>query len=97
MSERRRAAAPAAEDPGAMSFEAAMAALEEIVERLESGDTPLEESIALYERGASLREHCEKKLSDAELRVRRIVAGPEGEAAGTEPFDAAPGAPAAGR
>ena len=45
-----------------MSFEEAMAALEAVVSRLESGDAPLEESIALYETGAALKAHCEKKL-----------------------------------
>jgi exodeoxyribonuclease VII small subunit len=71
-----------------MSFEDAMAALEEIVDRLESGEAPLEESIALYERGAALRAHCEKRLRDAELRVEKIVQGADGEAARTEPFEA---------
>jgi exodeoxyribonuclease VII small subunit len=69
-----------------MSFEDAMAALEQIVERLESGEAPLEESIALYERGEALRKHCETKLKDAELRVEKIVQGADGQAAGTEPF-----------
>ena len=71
-----------------MSFEDAMAALEEVVDKLESGEAPLEESITLYERGAALRAHCEKRLRDAELRVEKIVQGADGHAAGTEPFDA---------
>ena len=79
-----------AEDVSAMSFEDAMKALEAIVDRLESGDAPLEESIALYERGAALRAHCEKKLRDAELRVEKIVQGAGGPA--LAPFPAAPGA-----
>jgi exodeoxyribonuclease VII small subunit len=70
----------------AMSFEEAMAALEAIVDRLEGGDAPLEESIALYERGAALRAHCEARLKAAELRVEKIVAGANGEAAGLAPF-----------
>lgn len=68
-----------------MSFEEAMRALEEVVGRLESGDAPLEESIALYERGAKLKEHCEKKLRAAELKVAQITEGPDGASA--EPVD----------
>ncbi len=71
-------------DVAALSFEDAMKALEQIVDRLESGDAPLEESITLYERGAALRAHCEKKLRDAELRVEKIVQGAGGPA--TAPF-----------
>ena len=82
MSEAKAEAAKIAK----MSFEDAMAALEQIVERLESGEAPLEESIALYERGEALRKHCETKLKDAELRVEKIVQGADGQAAGTEPF-----------
>ena len=66
-----------------MSFEQALAELETVVERLEGGEVPLEESIALYERGEALRKHCEKRLADAELKVQRIVAGADGEAAAT--------------
>jgi exodeoxyribonuclease VII small subunit len=87
VSERKKADAANA-DVAAMSFEAAMAALEEIVEKLESGEAPLEESITLYERGAALKAHCEKRLRDAELRVEKIVQGADGRAAGTESFDA---------
>jgi len=52
----------------AMSFEAALADLEAVVTRLERSDVPLEESIALFARGAALRDHCEKKLEAAEAR-----------------------------
>lgn len=69
-----------------MTFEQAMAALEEIVDRLESGETSLDESIALYERGAALKKHCEARLRDAELRVEKIVQAEGGAAAGVEPF-----------
>lgn len=70
-----------------MSFEDAMKALERVVDQLESGETPLEESIALYERGAELRKRCEAKLQEAELRVRRIVEDESGAAVGSEPVD----------
>ncbi len=84
-----KAAADGEAEIAAMSFEQAMAALEEIVDRLESGEAPLEDSIALYERGAALRRHCEARLRDAELRVEKIVQGEDGEAAGTVPFTSA--------
>jgi exodeoxyribonuclease VII small subunit len=72
-----------------MSFEEALRALEEVVRRLESGDVPLEESIGLYERGEALRRHCQARLDAAQARIEKIVAGPDGKAAGTVPFDAA--------
>jgi exodeoxyribonuclease VII small subunit len=58
-----------------MSFEDALKELEAIVRRLEEGKTTLDEAIQAYERGASLRVHCEKKLKDARLRVEQIVVG----------------------
>jgi len=63
-----------------MSFEDALRELEEIVGRLERGQVDLEDSIALYERGAALKAHCEAKLKAAELRVEKIVVGAGGEA-----------------
>jgi exodeoxyribonuclease VII small subunit len=75
-----------------LSFEEALAELERVVDALERGDVPLERSIDLYERGEALREVCEKRLKDAQMRVDRIVAGPNGEAAGTVPLDGKPGA-----
>ena len=61
-----------------MSFEDALRELEAIVRRLEEGKTSLEDAIKAYERGASLRTHCEKKLKDARLRVEQIVVGADG-------------------
>lgn len=69
-----------------MSFEAAMAELEQIVRRLESGEVSLEESVALYERGHALRAHCEARLRAAELRVEQVSVGSDGQASGTVPF-----------
>ena len=66
----------------AMSFEEAMAALEQVVSALEEGEVPLEQSIALYERGAALKAHCAGKLKDAEEKVELIRAA-EGRAVGT--------------
>lgn len=70
-----------------LSFEDALMELEAIVQRLERGDAPLEESIAIYQRGAKLKAHCEGKLKDAQLKVEKIVLAPDGSAS-TEPFDA---------
>jgi exodeoxyribonuclease VII small subunit len=52
--------------------------LEKIVAQMERGDVPLEDSIALYQRGAALKAHCETKLKDAQLKVEQIVLGPDG-------------------
>ncbi len=70
-----------------MTFEQALAALEQVVSQLEGGQVPLEQSIALYERGDALKKHCEAKLGEAELKVEKIVAGGDGDAPGTAPFD----------
>src|SRR5690606_19714589 len=75
-------------DIGEMTFEEALRALEDVVRKLESGDVPLEESIGLYERGERLRGHCQARLDAAQARIEKIVAGPDGKAAGTAPFDA---------
>lgn len=74
-------------DVASLSFENALQALEEIVTKLERGDVPLEESIAIYERGEALKKRCEALLSQAEERVEKIRSS-EGKAVGTEPFDA---------
>ena len=70
-----------------MSFEEALAALEHVVSQLEGGQVPLEQSIALYERGDALKKRCEAKLSEAELKVEKIVADSGGKASGTEPLN----------
>ena len=69
-----------------LSFEAALAELEQIVAKLESGQAPLEDSIRMYERGAALKAHCETRLDAARLRVEKIVAG-AGGAIGAEPAE----------
>lgn len=77
-------------DIAALSFEDALRALEEIVRKLESGEVPLDATIGLYERGEQLRQHCQARLDAAQARIERIVAGPDGLATGTQPFDEAP-------
>jgi exodeoxyribonuclease VII small subunit len=78
------AAVPVAE----LSFEAALAELERVVAQLESSEVPLEQSIALYARGADLRAHCEEKLKAAEERVSQITQGSDGTI-GARPVDIA--------
>jgi len=70
----------------ALTFEQALAELEKIVGQLESGQAPLEQSIEMYERGAALKAHCEKRLEAARLRVEKIVVGASG-AVGAEPAE----------
>ena len=74
-------------DLSQMSFEHALKALEDVVRRLETGEVALEESIDLYERGETLRKLCQARLDAAQARIEKIVAGPDGKAVGTEPFD----------
>jgi exodeoxyribonuclease VII small subunit len=66
------------DDVDAMSFEEALAALEDIVRRLEEGDIDLDGAIEAYARGAALKRHCEGKLSQAEQRISRIAVGADG-------------------
>lgn len=70
-----------------MSFEEAMAELEQVVGQLERGDVPLENSITLYERGTELKKHCEARLKAAEERVALITLGEDGQPAGAKPVD----------
>jgi exodeoxyribonuclease VII small subunit len=67
-----------AADIAMMSFEDALRELEGIVHKLEAGDVPLEDSIRIYERGAALKAHCEKRLKEAELKVEKVVLGADG-------------------
>ncbi|MBK5962246.1 exodeoxyribonuclease VII small subunit [Rhodoplanes elegans] len=70
-----------------LSFERALEELESIVERLESGNVPLEESVAIYERGEGLKRRCEELLTQAEARVQKITLDAAGKPKGTEPLD----------
>lgn len=76
-----------AADIAELSFEDALRALEDVVRKLESGDVPLDDAITLYERGEDLRKHCQARLDAAQARIEKIVAGPDGNARGTAPFD----------
>lgn len=66
------------DDIKTMSFEQALAELEQIVERLESGDSKLDDAITSYERGAALKLHCETKLREAQEKVEKIKLAADG-------------------
>ncbi|TJZ87733.1 exodeoxyribonuclease VII small subunit [Paracoccus hibiscisoli] len=70
-----------------LSFEEAMRELEATVGKLETGEATLEEAIALYERGAALRAHCEARLREAEERVEKITLAANGQPAGLTPAE----------
>ena len=76
------------DDISAMTFEAALAELEQIVRTLEQGNAPLDDSIALYQRGDRLKRHCEARLKGAQERIEQIALGPDGQPTGTVPLDA---------
>lgn len=70
-----------------LSFERAIEELESIVRRLEDGKVPLEESVAIYERGEALKRRCEDLLRQAEARVQKITLDASGNPTGAEPLD----------
>ena len=70
-----------------MTFERAIEELESIVKRLEEGKVPLEESVAIYERGETLKKRCEELLRQAEARVEKITLDANGKPTGSEPLD----------
>lgn len=68
-----------------LSFEAALAKLEGIVDSMESGEVPLAELLAKYEEGSKLLKVCEGRLKEAELKIEKLKKGKDGSAA-FEPF-----------
>ena len=72
-----------------LSFEAALARLEEIVRTLERGEAPLDQSIELYQEGDRLKRHCEARLKAAQARIEQIAFASDGNPKGVTPFDAA--------
>ena len=74
-------------DLAEMSFEDALRELEQVVGKLERGEVPLDESIALYERGALLKGRCETKLKEAEEKVAKLTLDGDGKPTGTAPLD----------
>lgn len=75
-------------DLAGMSFEEALKELEGIVRRLEGGDVPLDESIALYARGEKLRSQCARRLADAEARIQQLTTDGNGTVTGSRSFGA---------
>lgn len=74
-------------DIAKMPFEAALAELESIVDRLEKGAVALEDSIKLYERGEALKSHCDSLLKNAEMRIEKITLSADGKPKGAAPLD----------
>ena len=73
--------------PDDLTFEQALAELEAIVSQLESGQTALDRSIELYERGEKLKNRCETLLKAAEARIEKIALAADGQPRGVEPLD----------
>ncbi len=63
-----------------ISFEAALAKLETIVDSMEQGEVPLAELLAKYEEGTKLLKVCEARLKDAELKIEKLKVGKDGTA-----------------
>ena len=76
-----------ADDLEKLTFEEALAQLEQVVTQLDSGDVPLETSIELYARGAKLKEHCDAKLKAAEEKVAQITLDAKGQPTGAKPVE----------
>ena len=76
------------DDIDGLSFEAALAELEQIVRSLEQGAEPLDKSIELYQRGDRLKRHCEARLKAAQARIDQITLDADGKPTGTTSFDA---------
>ncbi|MDF1874057.1 exodeoxyribonuclease VII small subunit [Vannielia sp.] len=70
-----------------LSFEEAMKELERVVDQLDGGEVPLEDSIALYQRGDALRKRCDTLLKQAEEKVHALTLDAEGKPAGSQPLD----------
>jgi len=68
-----------ADDISALSYEAALRELDEIIARLERGDVELEAAISAYERGAALTRHCTRLLDSTEQKITQLVVGAAGE------------------
>lgn len=70
-----------------MSFEEAMEELEAVVKQLESGKIKLDEAVAVYERGAKLKNFCEQKLSEAKSKIEKLIIDKDGKIIGKEEFN----------
>lgn len=73
-----------------LSFEEALKELEEVVRLLETGRIKLEEAVSTYERGIALKNHCSKTLSEAKLKVEKLIIDKNGSIQGKEDFNERP-------
>ena len=71
-----------------ISFEQALAELESIVQKLESGQVELEGAVAAYEKGIQMQKICEEKLKEAQMKVEKLILDKEGNPIRKEPLDA---------
>ena len=78
MAENQNAGTKIPAEIAALSFEEALAQLQDLVKKLERGDNKLDEAISSYERGALLKLHCEAKLREAQMKVEKIVFSADG-------------------
>ena len=85
MPKQKPASPPAQAAADALDFEQALAALEQLVEELESGDQPLEQALASFERGVALTRRCQAALRAAEQKVEMLTR--DSAAGGLEPFE----------
>lgn len=69
-----------------LSFEEALARLENIVRELESGRIKLDDAVSAYEKAVALKQLCENKLNDARLKIEKIEITPDGQTT-TVPFE----------
>jgi exodeoxyribonuclease VII small subunit len=81
----RKKTTPAPAEADSLNFEQALAALEQLVEELESGDQPLEQSLASFERGVALTRRCQAALRAAEQKVEILTRDSADD--GLEPFE----------
>ena len=73
-------------DVAALSFEQSLSELEGLVRKLEDGNMPLEDAVKAYERGISLKNHCDQKLKSAQLKIEEVMVSAEGTVR-TKPFE----------
>ena len=67
-----------------LSFEESLKELEKIVEELDSGSIDLDKAVEAYEKGTQLKQHCEKKLQEAKLRIEKIEVTKDSDFVNTE-------------
>lgn len=67
------------------SFEEMIAELEQITDKLETGDAPLNEAVALFEKGMKLSAKCQSQLEQAEQKIKVLTEGKDGEVSETLP------------